>query len=168
MDGRGLAHFSLVAEPADDMAVPKSIYVIAAMGFAAVLVLGWMMQSLVKVQQQAKPSHDPIRNEINLLIEKELTTAPVVEEQVVDGKRIVVIKLDAKEGKPKPRLARIAGQAAWRTLAGSEKQPDLVRVQFPGTGGAPENFDTQPPKSTQPAQPQQGPGATPPTEVIPP
>lgn len=157
-----------MVEPADDMAVPKSIYVIAAMGFAAVLILGWMMQGLVKVQQQAKPTHDPIRNEIHLLIEKELTAPAVVEEQVVDGKRIVVIKLDAKEGKPRPRLARIAGQAAWRTLAGSKAQPDLVRVQFPGTGGAPENFDTQPPRSTQPSQPQLGPSATPPTEVIPP
>lgn len=161
-------HFSWVVEPADDMAVPKSIYVIAAMGFAAVLVLGWMMQSLVKVQQQSKSAHDPIRNEINLLIEKELTAPAAVEEQQVDGKRIVVVKLDAKEGKPRPRLARIAGQAAWRTLAGSEKQPDLVRVQFQGADGKPENFDTQPPKSTQPAQPQQGPSATPPTEVIPP
>ncbi len=150
------------------MAVPKSIYVIAAMGFAAVLILGWMMQSLVKVKQQAKPAFEPIRNEVNLLIERELTTPPVVEEQVVDGKRIVVIKLEAKEGKPRPRLARIAGQAAWRTLTGSKSQPDLVRVQFPGADGKPETFDSQPPKSTQPTQPQLGPSATPPTEVIPP
>jgi len=150
------------------MAVPKSIYVISAMGFAAVLVLGWMMQSLVKVQQQAKPALDPIRNEINLLIEKELTTPAVVEQQEVDGKRIVVVKLDAKEGKPRPRLARIAGQAAWRTLAGSEKQPDMVRVQFPGADGKPESYETTPPKSTQPTPPTQGPSATPPTEVIPP
>ena len=157
-----------MVEPADDMAVPKSIYVIAAMGFAAVLVLAWMMQSLVKVQHQKKSAHDPIRNEINLLIEKELTAPAVVEEQLVDGKRIVLVKLDAKEGKPRQRLARIAGQAAWRTLAGSEAQPDLVRVQFQGAGGTPENFDTQPPRSTQPSQPQLGPSATPPTEVIPP
>ena len=113
---------------AENRAVSKSLIAIGGLGAGACLLLSWMMQHLLQVQQECfKP---PLAQQLEEQFERRLVGPVRVAEVRKEGRLHLAVRLSVLAGLPKRRIAESVGAVAWNhaLAAGADLAAVVVEV----------------------------------------